>query len=105
MRTILLLSLSASLIALPTAYGIFHRVESASQRIQELSLKIDAERESVTVLRAEFAYLSRGERLEELADRHHQSLLLEPVLPRQLAPGPVRSNAPVPSPRAVEYRQ
>lgn len=105
MRTILLLSLSACMIALPASYGIFHRVESANQRIQQLRHEIDVERESVQVLRAEFAYLNRGERLAELADRYHQSLLLEPVLPLQLAPGPVRSNEPAPSPRVVEFQQ
>lgn len=101
MKSILYLSLGLVAMSTLVAYGVFQRTETAGQRIQKLQQQIERERESVRVLRSEWAYLGRADRLEKFAEQHHGTLLLEPVLPHQLAPGPVRYSGPVPQPRRI----
>jgi cell division protein FtsL len=65
--------------------GLFlvkHEVQDLEERLAQLDDRIANERETVHVLRAEWAYLTRPERLARLAERH---LGLKPPAPGQIA--------------------
>jgi cell division protein FtsL len=65
--------------------GLFlvkHEVQDLEERLARLDDRIAKEHEAVHVLRAEWAYLTRPERLARLAERH---LELKPPSPGQIA--------------------
>lgn len=76
-------------------YAVKYRVLAMDEEISALNAQIDAERSSIHVLIAEWAYLTRPERLEKLAKKH---LSMQPVGAMQLlevADVPFPQNAPV----------
>ncbi len=65
-------------------FGMFmvkYEVRDLDEGLADLDRQIVADREAVHVLRAEWSYLNRPERLADLADRH---LELQPVDPSQI---------------------
>ncbi len=55
------------------SYGLYnmkYEVRSLENRVAELNQKLRADREALQVLRAEWAYLNRPDRLQGLATRH-----------------------------------
>jgi cell division protein FtsL len=76
------LCLFLGLVALAyVIYQVKYETRSLEEEIATLSKDIEAERDSVAVLRAEWSLLNRPERIERLAEKH---LKLEPVTPQQL---------------------
>ncbi|MCA8868768.1 MAG: cell division protein FtsL [Rhodobacteraceae bacterium] len=63
------------------AYNENYATQDAMRRVEELQQKIGQNREELSVLRAEWAYLNRPERLRELADLNFDSLRLMPLAP------------------------
>jgi cell division protein FtsL len=66
------------------AYGIYqvkYETRSLDAEIASLNKKIDAERDAIAVLRAEWSLLNRPERIERLAKKY---LKLAPAKPVQL---------------------
>jgi Predicted secreted (periplasmic) protein len=59
-----------------------HQVQQLSDELRSLDRQIVAERQSIQVLKAEFAYRTQPDRLRGLATRY---LGLSPVEPQQLA--------------------
>jgi hypothetical protein len=89
-------------LASAVGFGLFHvkyKVQALEDELKQLNSGIVHEQEQVHVLRAEWAYLNRPERLEDLNSRF---LGLGPMTPAQLGglddlpPRPVAEDAPKP---------
>ncbi len=77
MKTCLTLLGLALLVAIATwAYDINYDTRDAARRVDDLRQDIAAERATLAVLRAEWAYLNRPDRLRALAERHFPDLML-----------------------------
>lgn len=82
-HTILVMGFLASVFG---AYVISNLSKDATDRITELQHEIREEERRIAALRADWAYLNRGDRLEDLVAHHHDQLQLGPTSPVQLAP-------------------
>jgi hypothetical protein len=65
------------------AYKENYATQAASREVVRLQTEIAALGDSITVQRAEWAYLNRPDRLRELANANFDALGLEPMLPSQ----------------------
>lgn len=74
----LLLAVGVALVL----FSVKYQVQDLEEQLSRLNQEIDAEHQTVHVLRAEFSYLTNAERLRKLSDRH---LDLVPVKPEQVA--------------------
>ncbi len=65
------------------AYRVNYATQAALGRVASLRAEIASEREAVAILRAEWAYLNRPDRLAALIDLHRDALDLAPLTPEQ----------------------
>lgn len=65
------------------AYNQNYRTHNALKEAEELQREIGQMRETLNVLRAEWAYLNRPERLRDLAELNYDKLGLLPLMPEQ----------------------
>ena len=63
------------------AYNENYATQDAMRRVEDLQRKIGQNRENLSVLRAEWAYLNRPDRLRELAELNFDALGLMPLAP------------------------
>lgn len=91
MRSLLYISSAMILVVLAFwAYRVNYETQAAEARVKALRYEIARERENIAVLRAEWAYLNRPDRLRELAELHFPDLKLMPLHSAQFAtPGMV----------------
>ena len=64
-----------------TLYGVKYRAQSLEEDVARLHLKIGEEQDAIGVLRAEWGYLTKPDRLQSLAGRH---LSLRPLEASQI---------------------
>ena len=76
----------AFLASVTVAYFVSHQAKEAADKIVELNQEIREEENKISALRADWAYLNRGDRLADLVAAHQEALRLEPIALRQLAP-------------------
>ena len=84
MRTLLFLLTALAVIG--SGYWAYHenyRTQAELDRIDEHRAEIAAARERLAILRAEWAYLNRPDRLRDLADLNFTRLGLMPLRPDQ----------------------
>jgi cell division protein FtsL len=82
MRTVFYLVCSAFVIGLAYwAYKENYRTQAALREVKELQQQIAQEKVTIAVLKAEWAYLNRPDRLRELVDLNFTDLKLIPLLP------------------------
>jgi hypothetical protein len=89
----------AALAVIGLGYWAYHQTiltQAAIRDVERLQREIGAERESLSVLRAEWAYLNRPDRLRELVDFNFERLELLPMVPEQFG-----TVAELPRPRPV----
>ncbi len=67
------------------AYKENYQTQASVRRVSELQYQIARERTSISVLKAEWAYLNRPGRLRELAEMNFDDLKLLPLLPEHFA--------------------
>jgi hypothetical protein len=84
MRSVLFVLTACAVIALAFwAYRENYRTQQALDVTEQLQRDIGASRARLSVLRAEWAYLNRPDRLRDLADMNYDSLGLMPMAPAQ----------------------
>jgi len=84
MRGFLVFFVSVAVMALAFwAYRENYETQQALQENSTLQRKLGAAHERLSVLRAEWAYLNRPERLRDLADLNFERLGLMPLQPEQ----------------------
>ena len=82
MRSVLLVFGLGLVIFFATwAYRVNYRTQEAIARVNDLQEQITLERQTIAVLRAEWAYLNRPERLLALSEKHFSNLRLMPLHP------------------------
>jgi len=80
MRTLFYLLSLAGVIAIATwTYQVNYATRAAERRVKILERQISDEAEKIEVLKAEWAYLNRPERLLRLAEANFEILGLSPV--------------------------
>ena len=84
MRSMLYLAATVLVIALAYwAYNENYATQSALKKVDRLQRQIASQRERLGVLRAEWAYLNRPDRLRDLVDLNYDKLRLIPLAPQQ----------------------
>ena len=84
MRSVLFVLTACAVIALAFwAYRENYRTQQALNLSEQLQAEIRDKRARLSVLRAEWAYLNRPDRLRDLADLNFDSLGLMPMAPAQ----------------------
>ncbi len=82
MRSLFYLLCSAFVIGLAYwAYKENYRTQASLRGVKELQQHIAQEKETIAVLKAEWAYLNRPDRLRDLVDLNFKDLRLIPLLP------------------------
>ena len=84
MRYVLYLSAAVLVVVCATwAYRVNYATQEALNRVADLRAQIAREREALSVLEAEWAYLNRPDRLRALVDANAAELGLVPLTPEQ----------------------
>jgi hypothetical protein len=95
----------AALAVIGLGYWAYHQTiltQQAIRDVERLQREIGAERERLAVLRAEWAYLNRPDRLRELVDFNFERLGLLPMVPEQFG---VVAELPMPRPEPEPEEQ
>lgn len=74
-----LLSGVAVVLAATWTYQVNYRTQDALNRVTKLQIQIAREHEAISVLRTEWAYLNRPERLRALANAYFMELRLDSI--------------------------
>ena len=93
-----LLYLAAALVVMALAFWAYrenYRTQAQVDQMQSVQREIAGLRETLGVLRAEWAYLNRPERLRQLVDMNFERLRLAPVQSNQFG-GPRNIDYPPP---------
>jgi hypothetical protein len=83
-RTIDVFMLCALIAAAAWTFKVKHDSERAMERVAKLEQQIQAEREAIDILHADWSLLNSPDRLQRLIDRHAEELGLEPLRPERI---------------------
>jgi cell division protein FtsL len=96
-KTLLYLSASVLVVVCATwAYRVNYATQEALNRVDDLRAEIAAEREALAVLRAEWAYLNRPDRLRALVTKFNDALGLEDLVPQHFGEAAMVAYPPPP---------
>ncbi|MCH2548144.1 MAG: hypothetical protein MK052_11120 [Alphaproteobacteria bacterium] len=82
-------------VAASMLYGVKYSVQTMDEEIAVIQAQIKEERNAIHVLKAEWAYLSRPERIRILAEKHLQVQPMDGKQMLELADVPFSPDAPV----------
>ena len=86
MRTLLYILPALAIMALAFwAYSENYETQRALSEVRKLQRQIGTERETLAILKAEWSYLNRPDRLRDLADLNFATLGLIPLLPHHFS--------------------
>lgn len=86
-RTFELILIAAMLMAAAVTYTIKYDAERQMAVIAKLKRQIDSERDTITLLRADWALMTQPGRLQALVGVYDEELRLAPTEPEQYAAG------------------
>jgi hypothetical protein len=99
MRVVLFLSAAVLVAVCATwAYRVNYATQEALNRVADLGAEIARERETLAVLRSEWAYLNRPDRLAALVAGPGVALELVPLVPDQFGAAAMVAYPPEPEP-------
>lgn len=84
-RMINFLLIALMLVGAGVVYDFKYEAEKATAKVAKINRKIDAERDAIATLKAEWSLLNQPKRLQELTEKHHAYLELDPLDPTQIA--------------------
>jgi hypothetical protein len=84
LRTINILLVILMLVGAAVVYDLKYEAERATAKVSKISRKIDEERNAIATLKAEWSLLNQPRRLQDLAERYHSYLELDPLDPTQI---------------------
>ncbi|HEY8191195.1 MAG TPA: hypothetical protein VIG74_02130 [Alphaproteobacteria bacterium] len=84
-RITILLAITAAIVSGTALFRVSQQVQTAENEKSRLESAVSSEREAIRVLNAEWDYLNRPDRLEDLAVEH---LNMQPPQPRQMQNAP-----------------
>ncbi|WP_415184783.1 cell division protein FtsL [Phaeovulum sp.] len=103
MRSLIYLATALAVMGLAFwAYRENYRTQSALGEMKTLQRDIASLREGLSVLKAEWAYLNRPDRLRELANLNFERLALLPLQPSQFGAVAQVAYPPAPMPLLLE---
>jgi len=85
-------------------FQVKYRAEAVAQHATQLQRELDEEKETQSLLEAEWSLLIQPARVQDLTERHHDVLKLEPLDPRQITRIenlPMRPTGPAPADEAA----
>ena len=104
LRTIDIIMIGAMAAAAAVTYQIKHHTDNKLEEVRRIEAEIKREKDTIELLRADWALLTQPNRLERLTKVYAAELKLEPTAPEQLA-RPVELPMPkdqVPKPEVAE---
>lgn len=84
LRTINILLVVFMLAGAAVVYDLKYEAERATSKVAKITRKIDGERDAIATLKAEWSLLNQPKRLQDLAERYHSYLELDPLDPTQI---------------------
>ncbi|MGU3398223.1 hypothetical protein ACLBWS_00505 [Brucellaceae bacterium D45D] len=87
LRTFDLIMIAAMLMAATVTYTIKYDAEKQIAVISKLKRQINSERDTITLLRADWALMTQPGRLQSLAGVYADQLKLQPIVAEQLVRG------------------
>ncbi|GGA97245.1 hypothetical protein GCM10011491_26910 [Brucella endophytica] len=84
LRTFDIILITIMLAAATVTYKIKYDAEKRMADIRTLQRKIDSEKDTITLLKADWSLLTQPNRLQKLSEIYHSELNLAPIDPRQI---------------------
>ena len=84
MRMINFVLIGLMLIGAGVVYDFKYEAEKATARVAKINRQIEGERDAIATLKAEWSLLNQPKRLQELVEKHHSYLELDPLDPTQI---------------------
>ncbi|MEN3396890.1 hypothetical protein ABC425_09240 [Brucella melitensis] len=84
LRTFDIIMIAAMLVAATVTYTIKYEAEKQIAVIAKLKRQIDSEKDTITLLRADWALMTQPGRLQSLVGVYETELNLQPIEPEQL---------------------
>ena len=84
LRAINILLVVLMLVGAAVVYDLKYEAERATAKVAKITRKIEAERDAMASLKAEWSLLNQPRRLQDLTERYHSYLELDPLDPTQI---------------------